>query len=168
MYNIKDIINRMKKVANIESNAALARELNVSYNTLNTWIKRNKFPQEILISFVKKYSTSLDYLIFGCNEQETNCLSKTNEFKENNEYIYYGEFEPLNINRASKLVLDSTLFHSGAFYLLLQKSVYYIAKVYFNPFESTATIKTPYFNTTIKQEEFLKYNLGLIKDIKNI
>ena len=163
MYNIKDLINRMKIVANISSNADLARELNVSYNTLNTWIKRNKFPQEILISFAKKYNTSLDYLIFGYNEPENN-----KKEDKNSELIYYGEFEPLNISKPSKLILDNTLLQSEAYYLLMQDSIYYIAKVSFNPFELLATIITPSFTATIKKDDFLKYNIGLIKDIIKI
>ena len=168
MYNIKEVIERMKKVANISSNASLARLLNISYNTLNTWIKRNKLPQEVLIEFAKKFNTSLDYLIFGHIEPDE--IEKIEDQKITNEieFIYYGEYEPLNITINSKLKLNSTLLHSGAYYLLKQNDIYYIAKAYFNPFEENVLIKTSFFEKTIKKDIFLQYKIGLIQEITKL
>jgi len=153
MYNIKDIIKRMKQISNIESNANLARNLNVSYNTFNTWLKRNKFPQETIIEFAKRYNTSLDYLIFGKDNNN------------NRDFIFYGQYEQLNIYPGSKLNIDKNILHSNGYYLIKQRDIYYIAQAFFNPFTKIVTLKTPEFTRTIKEEDFNNINIGLIINI---
>ena len=168
MYNIKDIITRMKHIANIQSNADLARDFNVSYNTFNTWLKRDKFPQEIILDFANRYNVSLDFLIFGKRKNSQNSnenLSSTKNIEISKEFIFYGRYEPLNISPKNKLNLDANILHSSGYYLIKQREIYYIAQVFFNPFEQTVTLKTSQFAYTLKEEEFYNINIGLIIDI---
>ena len=67
MYLIKDVILKMKKIAGVDSNIELSKYLNISYNTLNTWIKRGKLPQETILSFCEQNNCSLDYLLLNKN-----------------------------------------------------------------------------------------------------
>ena len=165
MYNIKEVVTRMKQVANIQSNADLARDFNVSYNTFNTWLKRDKFPQEIILDFANRYNTSLDYLIFGKNSHNSNeNLLSIENIETGKEFIFYGQYEPLNILPKSKLKLDPNILHSSGHYLIKQRDIYYIAQAFFNPFEETVTLKTAQFTYTIKEEEFYNICIGLIVD----
>ena len=96
LYNIKEVIEKMKQIANIDSNVQLAKIFNVSYNTLNTWIKREKFPQEILIEFVKKYNCSLDYLVLN---KKTPIDTSSSTEPESNIFQYFG-FSVLSFNNS--------------------------------------------------------------------
>ncbi len=160
MYDIKEVLKRMKTIAGVHSNIELAQILNVSYNTFNTWLKRKKFPQEILIEFSIRYECSLDYLLFNKNKK-----------KENNNGLlsvdYYGRYEPLNISFKAKLILKKDKFINGAFYLIKKENIYFIAQAFFS-FEDTKKVKLFIENESfdISFEFFRTLLMGLIIDIK--
>ena len=168
MYDVKELINRMKTVANINSNVKLAEILNVSYNTFNTWLKRHKLPQDVLYNFCIKYKCSLDYLIFNKNDSYSLLnFQKTAETASNTDdsfsnYLFYGTYEPLNIKPGQNLKLNSTLLHSGAYYLIKVNSTCFIAKVDINPFENIAYIRANHFSKELPLKEFINIKLGLI------
>jgi len=162
MYDVKEVINRMKIIANISSNINLAKSLNVSYNTFNTWLKRKKLPQEIIFSFCKKYNCSLDYLLLN---------KKFNDNKESNSNIsdyevkYYGNYDTLNITYGQLLKISPTLLHSNGLYLLKMNEVFFIAKISFNPFEDKVFVTNDNINIKISFEKFVEINQGLITNI---
>jgi len=165
MYEIKEVIENMKKISAIKSNTELANFFNVSYNTFNTWIKRKKFPQEILLYFCKKFDCSLDYLLFN-KENPTTLFEHSNvSLNEEESLIYYGEYKDLNIKVGTKLVLKSALFHSGGYYILTKNSVYTIAKCNFNLFDSLVKIDENGTIYNIDFNEFKSINRGLITNI---
>ena len=170
MYDIKEVISKMKLIANVDSNIALANLLDISYNTLNTWIKRSKLPQEILISFCKKYNCSLDYLLL--NKKEEQNLFKTKQQTDNlnnaqnTEYsfIYYGKidgFESLKL----KLVINKKLLHSNALYLLKKNNIYIVASCSFDIFNNIVSIDSNNLKHTTSIDNFYKLNQGLITSI---
>jgi len=166
MYDVKDLINRMKTIADIDSNVKLANLLNVSYNTFNTWLKRHKLPQEVLYNFCIKYNCSFDYLFIG-NQDNHNLFDNTNinNYQKDEEivkYTFFGQCNSLNITSGQVLELNTTLLHSSAYYLLQLNSVYFIAKVYINPFDNIALIKTDNYSKNLSIEEFNKIKIGLI------
>jgi len=176
MYNVKLLIDKMKQIANLKTNIDLAKELNVSYNTLNTWIKREKLPQEVILSFASQYSTSLDFLLLESNIFEKDeddlfsALSKQNRpesITQNNtqKFIYYGEYEPLNIKTGDVLELNSTLLHSNGHYLLKYDDIYFIAQVMLNPLTNNATVITSNKTTNnIDIINFKTHKIGIILD----
>ena len=180
MYNIKDLIDKMKLVAKLKTNIDLANELSVSYNTLNTWLKRKKLPQEVIINFAKKYNVSLDYLLlnkeFSNNEADNlfnSCSDANIKATHNNidntvdKFHYYGDYEPLNIKNGDILELNSALFHSNGHYLLKSNDIYFIAKVIINIFENSVKIITSdNYSNTIDLSTFKSYNQGLIVGLK--
>ncbi len=171
MYDVKDLIEKMKLVAKLKTNTDLAKELNVSYNTLNTWLKRKKLPQEVIINFANKYNTSLDYLLLKSNPSDNVQINLFNNEAEIpidsgtllQSFVFYGEYEPLNIKPGDILELNSTLLHSDAHYLLHYNDIYFIAKVIINIFSDSATIiTTDNYKKEININNFKDHNMGMI------
>lgn len=86
MDSAKLIIKRMCEVAKIANNKDLSDFLEVSYNTLNTWIKRDSIPMDKISEFVQKRQLSYDWFLTGKGEMLLNkqkeTLSKPREQKE--------------------------------------------------------------------------------------
>jgi len=162
MYEIKEVIKRLKEIAKVNSNIELAKIFNVSYNTFNTWLKRSKLPQEVIIEFAKKYNASLDYIVFGKNSNLFEFKNHNNN-NNKNEFIYYGEFKKLNIKPGAKLKLDTTALFSNGYYLLFKNGIYTIKKCKIDIFLNLVTID----DKKITILEFKEINKGLIKEIKN-
>jgi hypothetical protein len=170
MYDIKKVINKMKQIANIDSNASLARLLNISYNTLNTWIKRHKLPQEVILSFCKKYNCSLDYLLLEDNNNPTlfinNTIKNNNETSEIYSFIYYGDIKnEQNFNKPLELTINTTLMHSNSYYLLNKENIYLVAKCSFDIFDNIVYIENENITHKISLDNFKEINRGLITNI---
>ncbi len=179
MYNVKILIDKMKQISNVKTNTDLAKELNVSYNTLNTWLKRGKLPQEVIFNFANKHNASLDFLLLDTNieKQENSLFSSNLTSKKQNittdinsniqEYIFYGEYEPLNIKPGDILELNSTLLHSNGHYLLKYNDVYFIARVIINVYTNKAIVKTlDNIQNIIDLIDLKSHNIGIITKIK--
>ena len=142
----------MKQAIDATSNIELANYLQVSYNTLNTWMKRGKIPQEILFDFCSKNNLSCDELI----------SNKTPSTSKYYELIYYGSYKELNINFKAKLQLTKEKLFNNAYYLLKKEDIFFIAKVSFNPFYKECQIELNEENFKLSLEEFNTLNQGLI------
>ena len=82
MYDIKRVIDKIKQIANLKSNADLARLLNISYNTLNTWIKRNSIPFNVITCVSQEFNISLNWLFLNVGAmylQENNDTTNINQ-----------------------------------------------------------------------------------------
>ncbi len=165
MYSAKELIGRMRKIAGLDSNIELARYFKVSYNTLNTWLKRNKLPQEVILEFAKKNGCSLDYLIFN----KVNSISsiKNKEEPKITEFPYFGEYEPLKIGLNSVIKLDTDKIFSGGYYLCEIDNIIFIAQAKFDPFNKTVLLKNSTFEKKITMEKFNTIKKGLIVSVKN-
>ena len=62
IYNANEILQRLTFFSNLSTKKELSKVLNVSYNTLQTWIKRNSIDFDYIYSHVKKNNISLDKL----------------------------------------------------------------------------------------------------------
>lgn len=62
---VKEILKRLREIFGVDSNKELADRLSVSYNTLNTWIKRDIIPFEIIQKIVTERQLSYDYVLLG-------------------------------------------------------------------------------------------------------
>ena len=71
MDNIKEIIGRIKDAKKVSTNTALAQSLDVSYNTLNTWIKRGKIPEKIIKDIVQSEQLSYDWVLNGIKSEDS-------------------------------------------------------------------------------------------------
>ena len=175
MYDIKEVINKMKQIANIDSNASLARKLNISYNTLNTWIKRHKLPQEVILSFCKEYNCSLDYLLledntnptlFNSNQKDSIEKKNSNETSEIYNFIYYGSIDnEQSFNKPLNLTINTTLIHSNSYYLLNKENIYLVAKCSFDIFDNIVYIENENITHKISLDNFKEINRGLITNI---
>ena len=70
MESIKDILNRLCEYYKVPNNRQLSDKIEVNYNTINTWIKRESIPYEKLHKIAQKESISLDWLLFGEKKSE--------------------------------------------------------------------------------------------------
>ncbi|PWB83094.1 MAG: hypothetical protein C3F11_08350 [Methylocystaceae bacterium] len=59
------VIERMKKVAECDTDASLATAINTSRSNIAKWRKRNSVPYMEVFKFSVKYKTSVDYLLTG-------------------------------------------------------------------------------------------------------
>ena len=167
MQNIKQVVSRLKEIAKLDSNVDLANYLGVSYNTLNTWIKREKIPQEVLFEFCKKNNCSLDYLLFNTKNSQTTNLFSTQENSNDDWHAYYGEFIDLQIKFKSKLKLNNNLLQNGGYYLVKYNKIEFITKALFKINSNNLELIYNSQTTTITFDEFKNINLGLIIDIEN-
>ena len=167
LYDIKKLIEKMKSISNTSTNIALAKLLDISYNTLNTWIKRGKIPQEVLLEFCTRYDCSLDYLLLDrVGEPPTlfsssNNKSTTKNGNNKSTVKFYGIYPPLNIKPGDSISINKEAKHSPAFYLLLKDNIYFISKVNINPFLKSALIED--YGVQISLKEFNNINFGLIE-----
>jgi hypothetical protein len=75
--NFKEIVERLKFALDVKTNTNLAKKLDVPYATLNTWLKRNSIPFEMIITNPKLDDISMDWL-FGKVGYEMILPSKSN------------------------------------------------------------------------------------------
>lgn len=61
--NVKDIIGRVKKVLNADTDTKLSEILGISQAAISTWKKRGNI--DLPLIFAKCKNTSLDWLIYG-------------------------------------------------------------------------------------------------------
>ena len=62
MYNVKNIIDKLILHSNSKNNKELAEKIGISYNTLNTWLKRGVISIDPIFNYVKENNLSLDFL----------------------------------------------------------------------------------------------------------
>jgi phage repressor protein C with HTH and peptisase S24 domain len=65
MNHLKEILERLKKYYKVENNRQLAEKLEINYQTLNTWLKRNKIPYDLLFKIGQNENISYDWLLTG-------------------------------------------------------------------------------------------------------
>ena len=62
MYDIKNVINNLKIISKSKNNTELAKKMEVGYDTLKAWIKRNTIGSsfDIIYKFCENNNYSLD------------------------------------------------------------------------------------------------------------
>ncbi len=167
MYNIKEVIKKMKNVLNIDSNIELANYLKVSYNTLNTWIKRGKIPQEVIYDFCQNNSCSFDYLLIDKPKSTLQLKNKDENSDNEIKFKYYAFCDELNIPFGSTLYLSPTLTISNGFYLLKSNNIYTLLRCKIDIFNNKATIYDKNsILTTLDIQEFNSIKVGLLTNFK--
>jgi len=68
MESIKNILGRLSLYYDVSNNRRLSEKMNINYNTINTWIKRDTIPYDKLRYIVQKESMSFDWLLTGKGE----------------------------------------------------------------------------------------------------
>ncbi len=113
MDSIDNILKRLKEFFKVEKNIELAKALNISYNTLNTWLKRKRIPQDFLVNLAIKYNLSLDWLLLGKESQNTSAKTIEQEVKQK-------EFIEAKLYKKTIFMLDKEFFN---FYFLLDSNL---------------------------------------------
>lgn len=72
MESIKDVLKRMCLFYGVSNNRQLSEKININYNTISTWIKRDSIPYELLHKLVQSESISFDWLLTGKGEMLLN------------------------------------------------------------------------------------------------
>lgn len=70
MLEFQGVVDRMKGIAGIQSDAELARYLEVSPQALNNFKRRGDFPPSLLLKFHDKSNASLDWVAYGSKEED--------------------------------------------------------------------------------------------------
>ena len=62
MYDVKEVIKKLKEVSNSKNNVELAEKMEVGYDTLKAWIKRKTIGSsfDIIYKFCENNNYSLD------------------------------------------------------------------------------------------------------------
>lgn len=63
--NVSEILDRMKVVTDIATDANLAAHLGVSNKTVSSWRTRNSIPIEAVLQISQEANCKIDYLLFG-------------------------------------------------------------------------------------------------------
>jgi len=113
MKSIKDIILRLHDVYSVKNNKQLALKMNVNYNTINTWIKRDAIPYDKLHEVVQKEQISFDWLLDGIGEMCKNENIAPTESTNDKEFmLYYDILKNTRIvNQAKKVYKDNPLLN---------------------------------------------------------
>ena len=92
MDNAKTILKRMSDVTKAGTNKELAEKLEVSYNTLNTWVKRDNVPMDIINSFVNSEQLTYDWLLSGKGSMylKEDSIAKSNNTVGDNSIVVNG------------------------------------------------------------------------------
>jgi len=116
---IPEIIERMKKAINVNSDADLAKFLGLSETTVSKWKKRERIPEKNYLAFLNKTNVNPDWLLTG--EGEMYKTDKIQVFDNENgiEVTYYPDvyasagygatntlIEPQKVT-LSKFIIDS-------------------------------------------------------------
>ncbi|WP_294962337.1 S24 family peptidase [Sulfurimonas sp.] len=72
MESIKDILTRLCLYYGVSNNRKLSEKIDINYNTVSTWIKRNTIPYDKLHNIVQNESISFDWLLLGKGEMMLN------------------------------------------------------------------------------------------------
>ncbi len=65
VLNTKEIVDRLLLLHKEKNVKSLSNAIDISYNTMNGWIKKNNIPMEFLYKVSKKFNTNLDWLLTG-------------------------------------------------------------------------------------------------------
>ena len=99
MNNTKKIINKIKELKGIKKNKELAKSLDIKYDRLNSWIKRDTIPFEIIKQIVEEHKITYDYLLTG----EGNTLKKEEVIPE----IEIHSNEKVKINIKGNIIINN-------------------------------------------------------------
>lgn len=78
MKSIIDIINRIKKIENVNSEYALSKIFNKNQGTITNWKKRNIVPYELLYKYCDERNISFNWLLSGKGNQFISSTDKNN------------------------------------------------------------------------------------------
>jgi transcriptional regulator with XRE-family HTH domain len=81
----RDIINRLKIVHSVDRDVDLARKMNISKNTLSSWLSRNSINWYIVLKYMPK-NISCDWLVSGDGSMVIHS-QKTMEIREGKHLI---------------------------------------------------------------------------------
>ena len=79
MNKTETILHRIYKKLNINKDSEFCRKYDIKANTLSTWKKRDSIPFELIESISQNENISLDYILFGKDNNSTN--TNNNEYK---------------------------------------------------------------------------------------
>lgn len=74
--NSYEIIERMKKISNVFQDKELAEVLGLTAASIVSWKKRNTIPLENLIKISNLFNTSVDFLLWGKEQQSLSTHEK--------------------------------------------------------------------------------------------
>ena len=72
MYDLKEILERLKSHFKCRNFKELSNVIGVKYQTLTTWLQRNKIPFELLHKIAQNENLSFDWLLTGKGEMFLN------------------------------------------------------------------------------------------------
>jgi len=88
MNKVKPIIERLKKLYQLTNNRELSNKLKIKYQTLTTWLQRDKVPYELLEQIAQNENISLDWLLTGKGSMQVS--------DENSDQIFVNFFEDIS------------------------------------------------------------------------
>ena len=109
MYDVKNVINNLKIISKSKNNTELAKKMEVGYDTLNSWIKRNTIGSsfDIIYKFCENNNYSLDEVF----EITKNNIEEIN-IKMDFENITKRLFQELNLKNPAQFCKLLKINHS--------------------------------------------------------
>lgn len=63
--NADDVVDRLRALYGVPTDQALSEAIGIPKTTISSWRSRNRAPYDACIEAVRKYRSSLDWLLFG-------------------------------------------------------------------------------------------------------
>lgn len=82
--NVVEILDRIKKILSLNTDAELATHLDVSNKTISSWRTRNSIPIESILQVAHETGQSIDFLLLGTDRKLKPKLDELLKFNELN------------------------------------------------------------------------------------
>ncbi|MCK5236871.1 MAG: helix-turn-helix domain-containing protein [Deltaproteobacteria bacterium] len=102
-----EVIERMKDIARLKNDSAVAKALTVTPQALSNYKKRGKLPSHLLIRFARAYGLSVDWLLTGEGQSHKAAMGGVSKAHEDS--IKYGKEVAKSMDFA-KLSADEIIY----------------------------------------------------------
>ncbi len=108
MSDAKNIIERLKLIANSKTNTDLAEKLNTNESTIRSWARRGNVPLEKCLLASKEFNASVEWILTGEGSQATNQVTGNVSIDEIKNSLMEGLFTAIQV-RAITLADDAKI-----------------------------------------------------------
>ena len=162
MFDVEEVLNRLKNKFNLKSDKELAELLEVTNKTLSGWKIRNSLDFKKILNLAKKENLSLDF-IFGLKNTNTKNIDYFDELFE--DYVFYN----LKRNFFKKNLLNKINPNLILLFKIVRRNINSVSFTLQNAKEVLIDLIVNYKIDSILESEQKKENiLKIVKDFSKV
>jgi len=163
MFNVEEVLNRLKNKFNLKSDKELAELLEITNKTLSGWKIRNSLDFRKILNLAKKENLSLDFIFFGLENANTKNIDNFDEFFE--DYVFYN----LKRNFFKKGILNRINPNLIFLFKIVRKNINSMSFTLQNAKEILIDLIVNYkINSVLESEQKKENVLELVKDLSKV